>query len=1478
LSTLTTSSSTAEPEVTGSTRAQRVLGYGLLAALAYIPVILTATGRVVVDTKQYLYLDPGRLLSRAPFLWQPDVHLGTVTHENIGYLFPAGPFYWVFANLGVPAWVAQRIWLGSILFGAGLGVLYLLRTLHVRGPGVIVAALVYMLSPYTLQYASRLSILLIAWSALPWMVALAARSLRSDSWRYPAAFAIVVQLAGSVNATTLLYAGLAPVLWIIHSVWISREVSLARALRTTGRIALLTILTSLWWIAGLSIQAGYGLDVLKYTETIKAVSTAGQSGEVQRGLGYWFFYGGDKLGPWIEAAIDYTSRRWLIFVGYTIPILAMVSAAFIRWRHRVYFVALIAIGVLIAVGAHPYNDPSPFGSIVKSFGEGSTVGLALRSVGRAIPLVVLGFGVLLGLGANLLVRWLAQRGHLRIGLAACVLLGILAIVNLPALWNGTFYGNNLQRPETLPKYWTDAIAALDKGSHQTRILELPGADFSAYRWGNTVEPITPGLTDRPYVARELVPYGSAASANLLDALDRRLQLGTLSPAGVAPVARLMSVGDVVLRNDLQVDRYDLARPKAVSLLFSPTPAGLGTPKQYGHGLGPPLTLPLLDAKALALPAGTPDPAPVVAFPVNNAVPIVRADTAQPATVVSGDGEGLVDLSQSGLLSGTELLQYSASFAGDPQGLARAVGTNSVLVVTDSNRKRAERWDNVNYNVGYTQRPGEQPLVKDTNDNQLVVFPGAGENASTVMEQLGVQVSATDYGALSLYLPASRPAMAFDGDVNTAWTVGAFEAVDGQRIRADLSHPITTGSVNLVQPLTGQRDRYITRVNLHFADAHGRTVGHDVTADLGPASRTAGGQTLHYPARAFTRLEITVAADSLGPQPNYPHASGVGFAEIRLHDDRTPTQDVRVNEVVRMPTDLVSTPSAQSLTHPLVYEMTRLRTVLAPPNTAQEEAALVRSFTVPAGRSFGIVGTARIATGAPDQTIDQALGLPDATAGGVTATSSQHLSTTAQARASSAIDGDPTTAWSTQVGDPTGQWIDVKLSQPTTFNHLDLRLVSDGRHSVPSRLTIDAGAGQTRVVDVPPVGTSPVENGTVAAPVTFPTVTTDHIRVTIDAIRPVNTIEYYSNLPTNLPVAISELGIPGVQRPAPAATMPSGCRSDLVTLDGQPLPVRISGATAAAVSGAALTVAACDPTGGPAAPIHLGPGSHLLRAVPGTQTGLDLDSLVLASNPGGGPVALQHPVAATATATPPSSSPPRIDVTSNGETTIRARAHGANGPFWLVLGQSFNKGWKATVNGHDLGPPQLVDGMSNGWRVNPGTSHDLTITLTWTPQGSVWLALAISGLAMLLCALLALFARRSLATAGESVDLPVELGSPFVAGGAAPSRRAVISTTGAITIAGALLVTPWVGLVAGGATLAVLLRPRLRWLLAIGAPAALAVAGGYVFIQQWRHMYPAVFEWPTFFDGVHVVGWLAVVLLAADAVVEIVRSPTRPGPG
>ena len=137
-------------------RVRRALPTLVLALIAYGPLLLTAPGRISADTKTYLYLDPGRLLSRAWSMWDPNIGLGTVTHQNLGYLFPLGPYYGLMETVGVPDWLAQRLWLGSILFAAGTGVRYLLGQLGWKGSGRTVAALAYMLTPYFLAYAARI--------------------------------------------------------------------------------------------------------------------------------------------------------------------------------------------------------------------------------------------------------------------------------------------------------------------------------------------------------------------------------------------------------------------------------------------------------------------------------------------------------------------------------------------------------------------------------------------------------------------------------------------------------------------------------------------------------------------------------------------------------------------------------------------------------------------------------------------------------------------------------------------------------------------------------------------------------------------------------------------------------------------------------------------------------------------------------------------------------------------------------------------------------------------------------------------------------------------------------------------------------------------------------------------------------------------------------------------------------------------------
>jgi hypothetical protein len=113
-------------------------------------------------------------------------------------------------------------------------------------------------------------------------------------------------------------------------------------------------------------------------------------------------------------------------------------------------------------------------------------------------------------------------------------------------------------------------------------------------------------------------------------------------------------------------------------------------------------------------------------------------------------------------------------------------------------------------------------------------------------------------------------------------------------------------------------------------------------------------------------------------------------------------------------------------------------------------------------------------------------------------------------------------------------------------------------------------------------------------------------------------------------------------------------------------------------------------------------------------------------------------------------------------------------------------------------------------------------------------------------------------------------SPFGSPDTALARRPLVTGTVAVALTGFVLGRWWVGVLAGAAFALAAWRPRLRWVLALGPAAALAVAGGYVLVQQYRIGYPQLLEWPTYFARVHFVGWLAVVLLGADALLEILR--------
>ncbi|MGI8664246.1 MAG: alpha-(1-_3)-arabinofuranosyltransferase domain-containing protein [Acidimicrobiales bacterium] len=1443
--------------------------------MAYLPLLLTEPGSVVADTKTYLYLDPSRLLSRAWSLWDPSIGTGTVSHQNIGYLWPMGPWFWVFDQLRVPDWIAQRLWLGTIIAIAAYGVVWLLRTLGWRGPEPWAAALLYALSPYVLTVAARISILLLPFAALPWMIAVVVRSLRDGGWRWPAVFALIVTTAGSVNLTALVLVGFGPALWIGYAI-ATRDVTARRAVGTVARLGALTIPVCAWWMAGLWVQGRYGIDVLKYTETAEVVARTSTANEVLRGLGYWFFYGSDKLGAWIEPGVQYTQRLGLIGLSYAIPIAALVGLGIARWRHRAFFALLIALGTALAVGAHPWDNPTVFGSGVEAFLQ-SDKGLAMRSLPRAIPLVALGMAVALGAGAVALGRRVPRQRWAAVGALMAV-----AVANIPALWLRQAVPTNLQRPEQLPAYWKEAAAALDAKPHDTRVLEIPGSDFASYRWGNTVDPITPGLIDRPYVARELIPYGTPASADLLIALDHRVQEGILDPGALAVIARLMSVGDVVVRSDLQYERYNTPRPRNLYAEVAGE-LGLGQPQTFGppspNVAGPQATL--YDELFLQTPPSLPDPAPLAAFPVDGSLPILRAIDAGAPLVVAGDGEGIVDAAGAGLIDGTEAIFYAGSDARDPGALRKAVGADAALLVTDSNRKRGRRWTTVRHNTGDTHEAGTSPLATDLSDNDLPVFPGSGDDSMTVAEHRGgVHAQATSFGNPFSFTPEERAANAVDGDPSTAWRAAAFSDARGQRLELRLDAPVTTDHVRLVQPQNGEINRVITEVRLRFDD------GDAVEASLDATSSEASGETISFPRRTFSRLSIEILDDSAGRRPRYGGLTSEGFAEVAIGDD-SPVLD----EVIRAPTDLLATLGQDSSRHPLSFLFTRQRITPSDPTRRDEEPELRRALSVPTSRSFTVSGTARLSPLADDATLDRLLGVaaPD---DALVALSSSRLPGDLGARASATLDGDPSTAWVGRFGAQEGQWLEYRSSSPVTAERLSITLLADGFHSVPTSLALTVDGRDVGTVAIPSVSDQARQGATATVTLELPaSISGADWRLTVASVRPVQTVAWSSGQPVTMPVGVAELGLGDLHMPAPVGLIDTGCRNDLLTLDGAPIELDIAGTAADALAGRPLHAELCG------AAAEAPAGDHVLRTTAGIGTGIDIDQVALRSAADGGPSAASGTLASESRSSGASAAAPvtpTVRVSSDSPDAFDAFVVGAKAgqPFWLVLGQSVSSGWTAQADGTDLGRPTLIDGYANGWLVHP-TSQAFRVQLRFTPQRVVNIALALSGLTALICLVLAARGARRLKPwdvptavrlAGSGLhdvdDIEPALFSRRAVtsydGARPPARDAALSVLG-LTVSAFVFAGPLVALVTASLAGVVARWPRRRWLLALGSPAALALGAAYIVVSQVRHNIAPGLEWPGEFTWAHPLGWLAVTLLVADVTMgwQSRRAPNAP---
>ena len=397
-----------------------------------------------------------------------------------------------------------------------------------------------------------------------------------------------------------------------------------------------------------------------------------------------------------------------------------------------------------------------------------------------------------------------------------------------------------------------------------------------------------------------------------------------------------------------------------------------------------------------------------------------------------------------------------------------------------------------------------------------------------------------------------------------------------------------------------------------------------------------------------------------------------------------------------------------------------------------------------------------------------------------------------------------------------------------------------RQSVPTELVVtvdDVEAGRF------PTGLSASDTErveTIVLPVNAESATT--VRIEVAASTDTLTRDWYSNAFISMPFAIAEMRVGGLGVAA-AGPVDTGCVDGLVRIDGLGVPVRISGDPEAARRGEALELIACET-------VHVSAGDVRIDTT-GSSLPLRIDQLVLRS---------ERPVSEPPTM--PALSP---DWESDVRLTVDIPAGDAGR--WLVLGQSHNLGWAATLDGVSLGPPTLVDGFANGWAV-PASGG--TVELVWTPQKLVDRALVFSAVAVLTILVLAV-RPAPLPVGRTTVAMPTFIDPPRR--GTRRSRRSAVGAAVGTGLFALVNLPSWPAAalaIAGVAAFAVTRREGARLPPALAA-SLFAVTSLLIMIEQVLERHPPDFEWPKQFAEFHVLGVLTILLLA----VEYVRSAIAP---
>ena len=289
---------------------------------------------------------------------------------------------------------------------------------------------------------------------------------------------------------------------------------------------------------------------------------------------------------------------------------------------------------------------------------------------------------------------------------------------------------------------------------------------------------------------------------------------------LAPMARLMGAGDLMVEYDQQYERYGVPQPQLLALQLA---ADAARPDRPGVlRLAPAQRLDRLDAErtgplgARATSAGR-HPSSPTRCPTRG--PCSGASRTRGPSSWRATPPASTTSPVSGLLNTDSAIYYAGTLADRPGASARPWPSQGAqLVLTDTNRKQAFRWDTLTANAGYTETPGENPAKTDLSDSPIELFPGTTISSKTYASYVGaVNVTASSYGNSVSYTPEDQAYSAIDDNFDTAWITGTFVPDPAGPVVAGPASPARSAPTTspLVQPQRGDRSRWVSAGHPHL---------------------------------------------------------------------------------------------------------------------------------------------------------------------------------------------------------------------------------------------------------------------------------------------------------------------------------------------------------------------------------------------------------------------------------------------------------------------------------------------------------------------------------------------------------------------------------------------------------------------------------------------------------------------------------------